>query len=320
MLSILGSDAMVSDGTPSHDAIEMFHTQDALFAENAGQWAADDVYFGYNKGGTQIYFNDDSLEFGLSRTVANPENAQLAESLATAWESDTEPEIESTHFSLHFDGAQPTIPTGADPAQTKFNYHLGAQEDWVDAVATYKTVIYNDLYNGIDLHTFSRHGQMKYEFHVAPGMDYTQIELSYDGIEGLSIAADGSLHIATELGEIVDEDLYIYQVIDGQEIEVAGQFTLLDNDTYAFTITGEYDPGVELVIDPNIDWGSYLGGGGSDFALGITTDAQGNVYVCGQTNGMDISGGWDVTNGSFNHFDGFLVKLSSNGSHLWSTC
>ena len=27
------------------------------------------VYFGYNKGGTQIYFTDDSLEFGLSRAV-----------------------------------------------------------------------------------------------------------------------------------------------------------------------------------------------------------------------------------------------------------
>lgn len=57
MLSLWGSDG----------AIEMFHAQDALFAENAGQWAVEDVYFGYNKGGTQIYFTDDGLEFGLSR-------------------------------------------------------------------------------------------------------------------------------------------------------------------------------------------------------------------------------------------------------------
>ena len=51
----------------SSEALEVFHTQDALFAENAGQWPTDDVYFGYNKGGTQIYFTDNSLEFGLSR-------------------------------------------------------------------------------------------------------------------------------------------------------------------------------------------------------------------------------------------------------------
>ncbi|MBN2293419.1 MAG: hypothetical protein JXM70_13400 [Pirellulales bacterium] len=62
MLSVTGSSESLSS-----DALQMFHTQDALFAENAGQWAADNVYFGYNKGGTQIYFTDDSIEFGLSR-------------------------------------------------------------------------------------------------------------------------------------------------------------------------------------------------------------------------------------------------------------
>ena len=70
------------------------------------------------------------------------------------------------------------MPVGADRAETVFNYHLGEQSAWVDGVATYKTVVYNGLYDGIDLHTFSRHGQMKYEFHVAPGGDYSRIELS----------------------------------------------------------------------------------------------------------------------------------------------
>ena len=98
---------------------------------------------------------------------------------------------------------------------------------------------------------------MKYEFHVEPGCDYSQIELSYDGIRGLSIGPDGGLHIDTELGEIVDENLYIYQVMDGQEVEIDGQFVLLDNDSYTFNVIGQYDPTVELVIDPNIDWGSY---------------------------------------------------------------
>ena len=259
MLSVAGSDA----------AIEMFHTQDALFAENAGQWATDDVYFGYNKGSTQIYFTDDGLEFGLSRTVTD--STSLAESLATAVQPGLrdEPEIESTHFSLSFDGAQATVPVGVDMAETVFNYHLGEQANWVDGVGTYKTVVYNGLYDGIDLHTFSRHGQMKYEFHVSPGSDYTQIELSYDGIEGLSIATDGSLHIATELGDIVDEDLYIYQVIGGQQTEIPGQFTLIDNNSYTFTVTGEYDATVELVVDPNITWGSYLGGDINDRANGV---------------------------------------------------
>ena len=305
-------------GVAENQALELFHTQDALFAENAGQWAADDVYFGYNKGGTQIYFTDDGLEFGLSRrelkdgVEAGDIDQMMPDQLEDSYD------YTSTHFSLSFDGAAETVPVGADMAETAFNYHFGEQADWIDGVATYKTVVYDGLYDGIDLHTFSLHGQMKYEFHIDPGVDYSQIELSYDGIEGLSIGADGSLHIATELGEIVDEDLYIYQVIDGQEVEVAGQFTLLDADSYTFTVTGEYDPNVELVIDPNIEWGTYLGGSDIDRPQDIATDGLGNAYICGNTDSANwVSYGWDTSFGGDR--DGFVVKLSSNGDHLWST-
>ena len=227
MLSVGGLD----DGT--NQAVEIFHAQDALFAENAGQWDNEEVYFGYNKGGTQIYFSEESIEFGLSRRELREgvDSAEVEEMLLAMPGADDELyESVSTHFSLNFDGARPVVPTGADLAETVFNYHLGAQEDWVDGVATYKTVVYNNLYAGIDLHTFSRHGEMKYEFHVAPGGDWLDIRLSYEGIEGLSIGEDGSLCIETELGTIVDEGLYIYQTIDGKQIEVTGDFTLLDAD------------------------------------------------------------------------------------------
>ena len=305
-------------------AMQMFHTQDALFAENAGQWDTDEVYFGYNNGGTQIYFTEDGLDFGLSqRELRDGFEANDIDQMMPGEQEDAY-DYTSTHFSLSFDGATPTVPTGANQAVTRFNYHLGAQEDWVDGVSTYKTVLYDDLYAGIDLHTFSLHGQMKYEFHVSPGSDYSQIELSYSNIEGLSIGADGSLHIATELGEIVDEDLYIYQTIDGQQTEIDGQFTLIDADTYTFTITDEYDPTVELIIDPNLDWGSYFGGTGydNDYAYGVSTDTAGDVYVCGSTesSGWGISGGWDTSFGGLSYYDGYLVKLSgTDGDHIWST-
>ena len=315
---------MLSVGGLDDDAgqtIEMFHAQDALFAENAGQWANEDVHFGYNKGGTQIYFTEESIEFGLSRR-------ELKEGVDPAAVEELEPgipggdeelyEVSSTHFSLNFDGAAAVVPTGADAAETVFNYHLGPQEDWVDSVATYKTVIYDDLYPGIDLHTFSRHGEMKYEFHVAPGADWSDIQLSYDGIEGLSIGEDGSLRIQTELGTLVDGGLFIYQIIDGEQVEVAGQFTLSDADTYAFTVTGDYDPMVELVIDPEVEWGSYFGGENRDYPSSVTTDVSGNVYTAGFTESSGwVSGGWDNQLGGYR--DGFVVALAPSGSHRWTT-
>ena len=185
LLSVAGTDG----------ALELFHAQDALFAENAGQWAGDEVYFGYNKGGTQIYFTDDALQFGLSRRELK--EGVEAEDLdrLTPGEEEEAYDYLSTHFSLQFDGAQATVPVGADRAETVFNYHLGEQENWVDGVATYKTVVYEGLYDGIDLHTWGRRDHLKYEFHVAPGADWQQIQVHYEGVDGLSLADDGSLHI-----------------------------------------------------------------------------------------------------------------------------
>ena len=124
--------------------------------------AVREVYFGYNKVGTQLYFTEESIEFGLSKSElkegVDPTAMDEMELGLPGMDEDLY-ETTSTHFSLHFDGARPTVPTGADQAETVFNYHLGPQENWVDGVATYKTVIYDDLYAGIDLHAFSRTGR-----------------------------------------------------------------------------------------------------------------------------------------------------------------
>ena len=287
---------MLLSAVDGSDAVQAFHAQDALFAENAGQWDDDQVHFGYSSNGAQIAFTDDSIDF------------LLTQSLAAGEEDDVD--VLSAELSLTFDGAQAVTPTGADQAETIFNYHLGDQAQWVDGVRTFKTVVYEDLYAGIDLHTFSRHGQMKYEFHVDPGSDYQQIQLSYAGIEGLRIAADGSLHAETALGEIVDEGLYIYQEIDGVRVAVAGVFDVVDSNTYTFRVTGEYDPDVALVIDPDLSWSTYIGGTGLDEGAGIAADSSGGVYVTGNAPAATWPiGGNDI----------IVAKLTSAGGHEWST-
>ena len=174
----------------------------------------------------------------------------------------TAPATQSEQFSVHFDGANLVTPTGTDQAATVFNYLIGDQSQWHTNVPTYQKVAYNGLYAGIDLVTWGQRDSLKYEFHVAPGADYQQISIHYDGIEGLSVDAQGRVARPTALGELTDDAPVIYQEIGGQQVAVAGQFKLLDADTYTFTITGSYDPTRELVIDPNLAWSTYLGGSG----------------------------------------------------------
>jgi hypothetical protein len=69
-------------------------------------------------------------------------------------------------------------------------------------------------------------------------------------------------------------------------------------------------------------WTTYLGGTAADSGRGITVDAQGNVYVVGYTTSANwVSGGYDTQfeGNALHEGDGFIVKLTSVGGHVWSS-
>ncbi len=66
-------------------------------------------------------------------------------------------------------------------------------------------------------------------------------------------------------------------------------------------------------------WGSYYGGWGNDTGNGCATDANGNVFLSGQTfstQGIAIAG-YDTVPGPSS--DAFLVKFDPNGVRQWGT-
>jgi len=52
---------------------------------------------------------------------------------------------------------------------------------------------------------------MKYEFHCAPGADYTQIRIQYDGIDSLCVNDEGDLEIAISFGTLRDGAPIVWQ-------------------------------------------------------------------------------------------------------------
>ncbi len=293
MLSVSGgSEAGASE------TLQLFSTSTAQFVENQGQWSDETVRYGFQGNGVNIAFSDEGLAFSLSQQKDGDAN--------------------STQFAVGFDGANETTPVGLAQTGSRFNYFVGDQTSHRSGVAAYATVAYENLYDGIDLHTFGRRDSLKYEFYVSPGADYQQISVSFENTDGLWIDDAGALHVGTPLGELVEEAPYIFQVVDGQEVEVTGAFALVDDDTYSFDITGEYDPTVELVIDPDLAWGSYLGGSYYDSAEDVAVDNSGNVHVTGSTQSNAwVSGGWITDYDSPTY--AYVAKLSSDGQHLWST-
>jgi len=305
--SLRGHASLASVRSPSPEvarkALALLDTSPALFVENVGQCADPSIRFVHAGKGANILLTDEGPVFQLFRREGDgPEVARKA-----------------ITFRARFEGARTVRPEGADPAPSRFNYYLGSDHSRRrTGVHSFRCVTYRDLYPGIDLHVFGRRSHLKYEFHVAPGADPSQIVIRYEGIDGLSQAEDGSLCVRTELGELIDDAPVIYQEIAGRRAEVPGAFALEGREAYGFRLLASYDGTAELIIDPDLAWSTYLGGSAWDRGRGIVADSAGNLLVTGETESSGwVTGGFDTTLGGST--DAFVVKLSPDGAHLWST-
>ena len=302
-LEALEARVMLS-GDPS--ALDVLNAAPALFAANLGQWQDPSIRYAFQGAGGAVAHTEGGPVFLLSQPGQAADGTSL---------------VHTVSFSVTFEGAENVSPVGRDPSGAVYNYYVGDPSTWRTRVPTFETVAYLDLWSGIDLLTWGRRDGLKYEFHVAPGADPGQIRLHYQGIENLWIDEGGALHVVTPLGEVVDDAPFIYQDIGGQRVQVAGAFRLLDASTVSFAITGSYDLGAELVIDPAIAWSSYLGGDGDDFGIGVAVDTSGNALLTGTTATpppqFPTTGGFDTTLGGTS--DAFITKVSGTGSLLWST-
>ena len=173
---------------------------------------------------------------------------------------------------------------GAGPVSGVFHFLSGNDpQRWRIDVPAHAEVVYDGLWEGIDLRLYGNGGGLEQEFIVRPGGDPHQIRVGYDGIEGLVVAPDGSLVIHTAHGDLRESAPRVYQEIDGRRVPVDGRFRLLAETAYTFEL-GPYQADHALIIDPTLTYATFLGGGGTDAARAIAVDAAGNVYLVGSTN------------------------------------
>src|SRR5437867_3699813 len=91
---------------------------------------------------------------------------------------------------IGFDGSNPVAPRGRGELPTRSNYFAGSDPSkWRVGITSYREVVYEDLYDGIDLVYRSDGAGLKYEFVVRPGADPDRIRWSYQGVVGLEITA-----------------------------------------------------------------------------------------------------------------------------------
>jgi hypothetical protein len=303
--------------TAQDQALQFLSTSSAVFVQNQGQWPDASIKYAYDGQGINIGFTNTGPVLELQH-AAKPAPATDPASVDPLARIQSPPEIDSTRVTVSFAGAQPTAPIGIDQSPTSFNYLVGDASQHRSNVPGYQKIEYPGLYPGIDLLTWAQPTGMKYEFHVAPGADWRNIQVTYSGANGMSLGADGSLHIATPLGDLVEQAPVIYQIVDGKRLAVAVEFVLQDDQTYRFAVTGQYDPSRELVIDPNLAWATFLPGSTTlDAATGVAVGGSGNAYVTGNT----VYGGW-ATPGAYDGtyhpggLEAFVAEFNQSGTSL----
>ena len=226
---------------------------------------------------------------------------------------------------LSFAGAsKPAAIDGRDPLLGKTNYFIGNDpKQWHTNVPNYSAVEYRNLYPGVNAIFRGDSRRLEFDFNIAPGADPRAIALHVDGARTIRLNRAGDVVLCMDAArDVVMGKPYIYQQSPEGRRQIAGHYVLGDHNRIAFAL-GSYNHARPLVIDPTVDYATYLGGNGTDYAEGIAVDSSGDAYIAGNTSSTNFpttTNSYQPTcvdcKGGTSYGEGFVTKLSPDGSAL----
>ncbi len=215
-------------------------------------------------------------------------------------------------------GAKGVDPIGVDPLSYPTNYLKGNDPDkWVVGARSFREVHYREVYDGIDLVYRFDAGMLKYDIHVEPHADISQVKMGYSGHDSLRVdSVTGDLVIQTPVADLIDRAPVSYQDNATACDKISTRFILVDEGTISFDVTG-HDPGLPLVIDPLLPvFSTFVGGSVNESLWDLLID-EGDILVCGATQSTDFPTTPGVISENYMlNDDGYIFKLKEDGSDL----
>ncbi len=287
------------------------------FTENKGQWP-DSVIYRANAGRATMWFTPNGAYYQFNRRVASSTRPAVPSAADIVDPLHPPDKTETMMIKASFVGCNPKPKLdGENPLEYKCNYFIGNdQSQWRTDVPNYSCVSYKNIYSGIDLKYYGDGRQMEYDFIVAPGADYSQVRINYEGAKSLAVNAAGDLVIETAWGTVTERAPYVYQIDGTERIPIKGTYRVEADGTFGFSVGADYNRSLSLVIDPVLTYSTYLGGSGIEQGYGIAVDGLERVYVIGTTASADfpVVNAYDGTYNTWE--DAFVTKLSAGGNSL----
>ena len=228
---------------------------------------------------------------------------------------------------MRFVDAEACQPSGYEVEAGYINYFLGNDPSrWRSRVNSYAVVRYEELYPYIDMEIMGAEKALKYNIVVRPKGDPAAVKIVYEGTDGVEVTSQGDLRVRTAVRDVVELQPYVYQIdAQGNEVEVLSRWRVrkLKNGDYQATIeVGNYDKGIDLVIDPMLVFSTYTGSTADNWGATATYDSKKNGYTAGLV--FDV--GYPTSVGAYQSsygggsVDVGIFKFDKNGtSRLYAT-
>jgi hypothetical protein len=226
-------------------------------------------------------------------------------------------------LNISFEDSQSSTASAEKLLQGRVNYLRGSDPAAFQRnVPTYARVRYTSLYPGTDLVFYGNGSRLEHDFVLAPGANPRAIALHFTGMRHLQLTPAGDLLIQTAQGSIEFHRPFAYQENSKGKVEVPVAYRVRDNRA-TFDV-GSYDRSLPLIIDPILDYSTFLGDAAINTAF-IATDAAGNTYITS----LVFDASYPTTPGSLQPTcascasqkpDVVVTKLSADGSgQVYST-
>lgn len=208
--------------------------------------------------------------------------------------------------------------TGADPAR------------WRRGINNFGAVRYTGLYPGIDMVFHANRGKLESDFIVAPGADPSRIRLRIRGSRGLKLNEGGSLLIEAAQSPLEFRKPVAFESNGKSRKPVEVSYEVARGGEVRLRVA-PYSRSSTLVIDPEIVFASYLGGGTAsgnpaiDSAAAVALDAAGMIYIAGYTVALDFPvkdpiDSPELFDNGYYYEDIFLSKIDpATGALVYST-
>ncbi|HEV2840963.1 MAG TPA: SBBP repeat-containing protein [Chthoniobacterales bacterium] len=206
---------------------------------------------------------------------------------------------------------------GQNELEGRVNYLIGSDPaKWRTDVPTFGRVRYAEVYPGIDVIYYGNQRRLEYDFVVGPGRDVRAIALEFAGAQKVEVDGATSDLLVQVGGETIRQHAPVaYQEVPGGgRRKIESRYVLREGGQVGFEV-GEYDASAPLVIDPVLEYSTFLGGSFGDQGRDIAVDSAGNAYVVGvpSSDFPTVNAFQDTSHGIQ---DVFITKLNAAGSAL----